>query len=159
MVSESGMNLRKLNRRELLEIMLAQSREIDALREEIKQLSEELEDKTLKTKNAGSIAEDSLQVTQVFEEAQKSADLYIANVRRRTDEESARHIRRVREETRKAARLYLEELQRKADSSLEEYRQSLKERLAQEQQKEKEQEKPEDESEEKLSALPAGLFA
>ncbi|MGI6737777.1 MAG: hypothetical protein ACOX41_10850 [Anaerovoracaceae bacterium] len=75
--------LKKLKRGELLEIMLAQSREIDSLREEIKDLKAQLADREIKVREAGSLAEASLQLTKVFEEAQKAADLYLDNLRQR----------------------------------------------------------------------------
>lgn len=74
-------DLKKLRRAELLEIMLDQSYEIDQLRKRIKELEEQLEDRRIKIENAGSIAEASLQLTKVFEEAQRAADLYVENVR------------------------------------------------------------------------------
>lgn len=77
--------LLKLKRAELLEIMLAQSREIDALREELAETKRKLEDKRIKIKEAGSIAEASLQLTRIFEEAQKAADLYVENTKRRAN--------------------------------------------------------------------------
>lgn len=61
--------------------MLDQSYEIDQLRKRIKELEEQLEDRRIKIENAGSIAEASLQLTKVFEEAQRAADLYVENVR------------------------------------------------------------------------------
>ena len=74
-------DLKKLRRAELLEIMLDQSYEIDQLRKRVKELEEQLEDRRIIIENAGSIAEASLQLTRVFEEAQKAADLYLENVR------------------------------------------------------------------------------
>ena len=74
-------DLKKLRRAELLEIMLDQSYEIDQLRKRVKELEAQLEDRRIKIENAGSIAEASLQLTKVFEEAQKAADLYLENVR------------------------------------------------------------------------------
>ena len=74
-------DLKKLRRAELLEIMLDQSYEIDQLRKRVKELEDKLEDRKIIIDNAGSIAEASLQLTKVFEEAQKAADLYLENVR------------------------------------------------------------------------------
>ena len=76
-------DLKKLRRAELLEIMLDQSYEIDQLRKRVKELEAQLEDRRIKIENAGSIAEASLQLTKVFEEAQKAADLYVENMKRR----------------------------------------------------------------------------
>lgn len=85
--------LLKLKRTELLEIMLAQSREIDSLREELAETRKKLEDKRIKIKEAGSIAEASLKLTQIFEEAQRAADLYVENVKRRANrKESIRKL-------------------------------------------------------------------
>lgn len=74
--------LLKLKRSEMLEIMLAQSREIDKLRKELEETKAQLEDRRIKIRNAGSLAEASLQLTNIFAEAQKAADLYVENVKR-----------------------------------------------------------------------------
>ena len=49
--------LLKLRRSELLEIMLAQSSEIDKLRAELAETKAKLEDREIKIQNAGSLAE------------------------------------------------------------------------------------------------------
>ncbi|MCY7237644.1 DNA repair protein [Streptococcus infantarius] len=61
--------------------MLAQSKEIDRLRDELAKTNEKLENQEIKLANAGSIAEASLSLTKVFEESQKAADLYLKNVK------------------------------------------------------------------------------
>ena len=75
--------LLKLKRSEMLEIMLAQSREIDTLRKELEETKANLEDREIRMEKAGNIAEASLLLTKVFEEAQKAADLYVENMKRR----------------------------------------------------------------------------
>lgn len=77
-------DLKKLKRSELLEIMLAQSEEIDRLRQQNRELEEELKDREIKIQESGSIAEAALKLTNVFEEAQKAADLYLENVKSRS---------------------------------------------------------------------------
>ena len=72
----------KLKRSELLEIILAQSEEIERLRAELAQKDAELESRRIAIAESGSIAEASLKLTRIFEEAQKAADLYVANVQR-----------------------------------------------------------------------------
>ena len=74
--------LHKLKRGELLEMMLAQSREIDSLRERIRELEEKLADKEIRIQESGSIAEAALKLNRVFEAAQAAADQYLENVRR-----------------------------------------------------------------------------
>ena len=72
--------LRRLNRGELLEMLLEQSRENDRLREQLQQTQEQLEQRRIALDEAGSIAEASLRVNQVFEAAQKAADQYLENI-------------------------------------------------------------------------------
>ena len=79
---------RKLKRIELYEIMLAQSKEIDRLRDELSRANAKLADQEIKLTQAGSIAEASLSLTKVFEESQKAADLYLKNVKRMNGEVS-----------------------------------------------------------------------
>ena len=72
--------LRKLKRIDLFEIMLAQSEEIDRLRAELETLKKQLEDKRILLEKRGTLAEASLALTNIFEEAQKAADLYLYNI-------------------------------------------------------------------------------
>lgn len=76
-------DFRKLKRIELYEIMLAQAEEIDTLRSELAATKEELNNKKLKIEQSGSLAEASLKLTNIFEEAQKAADLYLFNLKRK----------------------------------------------------------------------------
>ena len=77
--------LRRLKKEEILEIMLAQSREIDRLKSRVAQLEKELHNKNIRIREAGSIAEAALSLTKVFEEAQRAADLYVLNVQKKAD--------------------------------------------------------------------------
>ena len=72
--------LRNLKRTDLFEIMLAQSEEIDRLRAELATLKKQLEDKRILLEKSGTLAEASLALTNIFEEAQKAADLYLYNI-------------------------------------------------------------------------------
>lgn len=76
--------LHRLRRDELLEILLGQQKEIDRLTAALAEAEKKLEDREIKIMNAGSIAEASLALTEVFAQAQRAADLYIENIRRRT---------------------------------------------------------------------------
>ena len=78
--------LSKLKKRELLEIMLAQGKEIDSLRERVAELEVQLADREFEFSRIGSIAEASLAVTDIFKEAEKAAVIYLENVRRRCEE-------------------------------------------------------------------------
>lgn len=74
-------NLDKLKRVDLLELLIAQGKEIDRLTEELAQAKEELRERRLVLESAGSIAEAALQINGVFEAAQAAADQYLENIR------------------------------------------------------------------------------
>lgn len=78
--------LRKVSRAGLLEILLAQSSEIDRLKAEVASLNEKLEEKELIMSRSGSIAEASLELNRVFEAAQLVADQYVRSIRMRYSE-------------------------------------------------------------------------
>lgn len=75
-------DLKKLNRSELLEIMLEQSREIDRLQEELEETRNALQERNLKIESCGSIAEAAAEVNSLFHAAQRAADMYLLNVQR-----------------------------------------------------------------------------
>ncbi len=77
-------DFRKLKRVELYEIMLAQAEEIDDLRAKLAAAKKELKNKRIDIQRSGSIAEASLKLTKIFEEAQKAADLYLSNIKKET---------------------------------------------------------------------------
>lgn len=81
--------IRKMNREELLELLIQYSDEKEALEMRVaeleKQLAEsqkKLEDRTIVIARAGSLAEASMQLNGVFEAAQRAADQYLENIRR-----------------------------------------------------------------------------
>ena len=73
--------LAKLRRPELLKLMLEQQRKIQQLEAELAQANDKLASRRTGLKNAGSIAEASLALTGIFEEAQKAADSYLEGVK------------------------------------------------------------------------------
>ena len=74
--------LHKLKRAELLEMMLAQSREIEVLRARIEELETKLADREIRIRESGSIAGAALKLNGIFEAAQAAADQYLENIRR-----------------------------------------------------------------------------
>lgn len=75
--------LDKMKKKDLLQIMLAQGEEIDALRARVAELEAQLANREFEMKNVGSIAQASLQVTDIFKEAEEAAKIYLENIRRR----------------------------------------------------------------------------
>ena len=77
--------LRKLSRKDLLELLISQGHERDALQAELEQTKAALENRQLCIEQAGSIAEASLQLNGVFEAAQAAAQQYLENIRQRSE--------------------------------------------------------------------------
>ena len=63
--------LKKMSRKELLEILLEQAKRIEELENKIEKLNEKLESKKVIFKNAGSLADASLQLSGIFNVAQE----------------------------------------------------------------------------------------
>lgn len=74
--------LKKLNRAQLLELLIDQSHEIDRLQTALDEAKQKVKDRELMLEKCGSIAEASLAITEVFERAQEAADLYLAETKR-----------------------------------------------------------------------------
>lgn len=70
-------DLKKLNRYQLLELLVVQTQRADQLQKELDQMRIKLEDQNIRLSKLGSIAEASLQITGIFEAAQKAADMYL----------------------------------------------------------------------------------
>ena len=107
--------LRKLSRKDLLELLITQGRERDALQTELEQVKTALTNRQLQIEQAGSIAEASLQLNGVFEAGQAAAQQYLENIRQRSEQIEAVCDKR------EAACAQLEaETQRKVDQQLKE---------------------------------------
>ncbi len=84
----SEIELRKLKRLELLELLLEQRRRCDRLEWELAQARKEIRDQQIKLENAGSLAEASAMMTNVLSEVQKATDIYRENLGVEKDESS-----------------------------------------------------------------------
>ena len=78
--------LKKLNRYQLLELLVMQTERADGLQAQVEQLQAQLNDRELRFAELGSIAEASVYVSGVMEAAQKAADLYLESAKKRADE-------------------------------------------------------------------------
>ncbi len=74
-------DLRKLNRSELLELMIDQEKELRQVRAELAEARLALESREISIQNAGSLAEAALELNHIFEDAQNAADQYLENIR------------------------------------------------------------------------------
>lgn len=94
--------LRKLNRRELIEIIYQMKKNEQKMQEEIDALQAELQDKRLRLSDAGSIAEAAVSVTNIFSAAQAAADLYLQEIAC-MKEDTKRECAKILEQTRNAS--------------------------------------------------------
>lgn len=78
--------LRRLSRRELLEMLITRTIENERLTEELQQARKELSDREFIQERAGSMAEAALQLNGVFEAADRAAREYLETIRRMAEE-------------------------------------------------------------------------
>lgn len=116
----TNQELKKLNRTELLELLIAQMKANEALQEELEALRAELDDRYLDIEKIGSIAEASLKINGVFEAAEAAASQYVENVKARCiqSRDAARRAeeqaQRILEEARAEAENILDQAWRQA---------------------------------------------
>ena len=72
--------LRRLSRADLLELLLAQTRETETLKKKLQEAEEELENRRFRMSNAGSLAEAMVEINNVMAAAQSAADQYLENI-------------------------------------------------------------------------------
>lgn len=115
--------LRRLNRMELIQLLLEQTKELERTQRELAAAQEALEDRRIKIRDAGSIAEAAVQINQVMEAAQKAADQYLENIQRKYGEwaesqyaKLERRLQEMEDAARKKCDAMLEDARREADS-------------------------------------------
>lgn len=86
--------LRRLSRKELLELLLEQKRRADQLEQRVTELEAMLQNRDITIQKAGSIAEAALQINEVFAAADAAARQYVMNVRRLAGQASEQHEER-----------------------------------------------------------------
>ena len=78
--------LKKLNRYQLLELLVRQTERADQLQKKVEELEERLEARELNLSKLGSIAEAAMHITGVFEASQQAADLYLEAAKKQADD-------------------------------------------------------------------------
>ena len=79
--------LRRLSRRELLELLIEQGKKVNDLQARLDEATEKLASRQIQLEQAGSIAEAALRLNHIFEDAQAAADQYLENIRARARSE------------------------------------------------------------------------
>lgn len=118
--------LKRLSRNDLLEMLLALSKENDALRAANIQLKSQLEDRSIAIRESGSLAEAALKLNGIFEAAQAACDQYTENIRSRNEELDAYCAQREREIQEKC-----EQMLAQAKAQAEEYQARAEDYMAQ----------------------------
>ena len=90
--------LKRLNRAELLEMLIAQSKKLARVEEELAEAKKELEERNIAVADSGTLAEASLKLSGIFEDADKAAAIYLEQAKEREAE-----AERVLEEAKKLA--------------------------------------------------------
>ena len=88
-------DLKRLSRRELVDVIYQMKKNEEQLQEKIVSLEEALEEKRIRLSSAGSIAEAAVDITNVFSAAQSTADIYLQEIqtmRENADKECKRMI-------------------------------------------------------------------
>lgn len=78
----ANVELRKLRREELLEMLIEQSKEVEALRGQIDEMQKKLDDREIRLNKAGTLAEAAFQLNGVFDAAHAAAEQYLDNIAR-----------------------------------------------------------------------------
>jgi hypothetical protein len=77
---KSDKTLKKLTRKELLEILVNQSRQIESLEAQLQEANEKLSQREIILENAGTMAEAALQLNHIFQDADAACQQYLASV-------------------------------------------------------------------------------
>ncbi len=72
--------LRKISRKELLELLLEQANRIVDLENELTKIKAKLEDKKIMLNEAGNLAEASLKITDLFQKTMETCKIYSDNI-------------------------------------------------------------------------------
>ena len=79
-------DLKKMNRYQLLELLIIQTERADKLQARLEIAEKQLSDQEIKLSSLGSIAEASLHLNGVFQAAQEAADMYLSAAKRQAAE-------------------------------------------------------------------------
>ena len=122
--------LKRLSRADLLEMMLAVTKENEQLQSSVMQMKKRLDDRTVSIENCGSLAEAVLQLNGVFEAAQAACEQYVQNIQERNANQD-QIFHQMEEETKQRCEIMLAQAQQKADEILEQAERKANEMIAQ----------------------------
>ncbi len=78
--------MKRLNRGELLEMLIIQMEENEELKKKLAETEKALADRRIQVEESGTLAEAVLRLNDVFEAADRAAAQYLENIRSRAEE-------------------------------------------------------------------------
>ena len=117
--------LKKLNRRELVDVIYQLKKNEEQMQEQIAALEAELQDRRIHLSVAGSIAEAATDITGIFSVAQSTADLYLREISS-MKEDAAKECEKMIEEAKKKVETIIADGQRQYDDLAARYRTDYK---------------------------------
>ena len=106
--------MRRLNRYQLLELLVLQTAQVDTLQKQLEETQKQLENRRLQMEVMGSLAEAAVHLSGVLEAAQNAADIFLANAQERIaakETEAAEEAARIIRQAQQRAQQILEEAQ------------------------------------------------
>lgn len=111
--------LKRLRRSDLLEILIDLSKENERLRKQLEQLQMQIEDREIRIRRSGSLADAALQLNGVFEAAEAACEQYTQNMQLRLEQQE-QLCRQMEQETKAKCDMLLAQAKRQAAAYLEE---------------------------------------
>lgn len=111
-------DLKKMNRKELLELLIALEKENNELKVRLRQQAIQIQRRTIQVKKAGNLAEAALTLNGVFESADKAAAQYLENIKLYSEQQKKIYDRIVAEAEQKAKEI-LENAEKESLSKIE----------------------------------------
>ncbi len=115
--------LKKLSRAELLEMLIAQSKKLSRVEEELAKAKEELEKREIALSDSGTLAEAALKLNGIFEDADRAAKQYLDTLKAQNE-----NADRLMVLARKKAEEILKDAQEQKLAMIKEAEQQVKER-------------------------------
>ena len=110
-------DLKRLSRGDLLEMLVAQGEELEAIKAKLAETEEKLQKRELDITEAGSIADASLKLNGVFEAAQAASQQYLDNIKLMSERQQE-ICEKLEQESREKADALLAETTEKCDEML-----------------------------------------
>ena len=130
----NGKELRRLRRKDLLEILLEQTRRIEELELELEKTKEKLNDKKVLLSNVGSLAEASLKLSDIFKAADEAIAIQIKNIEEMAKSKEKKRKKELREMKKKIIsdgerKLKRGQIIRKKEETIPEVKEEVKEEV------------------------------